>query len=129
MCNEISVAKTVRQTPHLAARGSRSASSNFAKRLNERSVSPTDSGFYGASSLNRNRRQVLCWQRLGLKRRALGFKRSDVFFMLQCQADVIQALHQPPARVVIDLEGHGHVITGDNPLHQIYSNFGTRLGF
>src|SRR5699024_8880564 len=129
MCNEISVAKTVRQTPPLAARGSRSASSDFAKRLNEGSVSPANSGLYGTSSLNRNRWQMLCWKRLGLKRRALGFKRGDVFFMLQRQANIIQTLHQPPARVVIDLEGHGHVVAGDDPLDQVDGNFGTGFGF
>src|SRR5690625_6852144 len=39
-----------------------------------------------------------------------------------CQADVVQALHQPPAGVVVDGEGGDHVPAGDGLVLQVHGD-------
>src|SRR5699024_8924066 len=43
--------------------------------------------------------------------------------------DVVQALHQPPAGVVVDLEGGDHVAAGDRLVLQVHGDLGAGFGF
>lgn len=66
---------------------------------------------------------VFCGQRLWAPRRTVRFELCDVTFVLQGKADVIKTFHQPPARVVVDLELDGHIACGHCAIFERHCQF------
>ena len=71
------------------------------------------------------------WDRksCGFEAWSLGFIRVDIAFVLECQADVIQPLHEAVAREVVDVERQCEVITVDRPSFEVHGDFDPRLVF
>lgn len=60
----------------------------------------------------------LGWQGLRSPGLARCLESSDVGFVLEGQADVIQPFHEAPARVIADLERHDDIATDHLTVHQ-----------
>ena len=80
----------------------------------------------GASRHNLNLGQRLGWQGLRSPGLARCLESSDVGFVLEGQADVIQPFHEAPARVIVDLERHDDIATDHLTVHQVDGHFGAR---
>src|SRR5699024_1055676 len=61
----------------------------------------------------------LRWQGLRFEREAGGLVGDDLILPGQGEADVVVAFEQAPARVVVDLEGHGDRIAGHGLLVEV----------
>src|SRR5690606_18299882 len=67
-------------------------------------------------------------ERGGLPSEALGLGGGDVVLVAQRDADVVEAVEQPPPDVVVDLELHRDGLTGGEAvLLEVDGDLGTRL--
>src|SRR5690554_5307356 len=82
----------------------------------------------GARGLDLDRGQVLRGQRRGAPRLAAGLELGDVPLVLEGQADVVEALHEPPARVVVDLERRDDVAARHGARDEVDGHLGAGLG-